>query len=119
MNTTTKHESIVYMLELDTKKSTNGYIEYADRKGNFVLQAQTSNPSAGLPAFELTSGDILPFNTDRSGNRVILTFTDNKGSLVPFMEVLDISEEILGFRVGDPDTVTVTVVYEEIPIQVE
>lgn len=117
MNTTTINESIVYMLNLDSEKGTSGVFKYLDFKMNYALHIKTFDSSGEpQPIFELSSGEAFPFNTEKHGSTLGLSFVDNDGKKTPF-EQHTIEEDKLLFRVGDPDTVTVTVVYDEPPMK--
>lgn len=104
------------MLNLDSEKGTSGVFKYLDFKSNYALQIKTFDSSGKpQPVFELSSGEVFPFNTEIHGSTLELSFVDNNGEKTPF-EQYTIEEDKLVFRVGDPDTVTVTVVYDEPPM---
>ncbi len=117
MNTTATEESLFYRLELDPEKSNRGYIKYEDPSKSYILQASTLE--GGRETFKLLDGDTARFNTALFGDTVVLSFEDLGSELVPFRDVSTGHDDILEFKVGDPDTVTVTVVYDEPPLKVE
>lgn len=117
MNTTTINESMVYMLNLDSEKGTSGFFKYLDFKTNYALHIKTFDSSGKpQPIVELSSGEVFPFNTEIYGSTLELSFVADDGEKTPF-EQYSIVEDKLVFRVGDPDTVTVTVVYDEPPMK--